>query len=215
MKFRVSRKGVFYCGEPKWHILTSQNWVTINLGDSLSPVQPKPLNQSSKRVWRPANGKILYQCQDGIMEIMTRILILNISAQFSLCGYSIFRCEIFSAHAVIFESIMYCHRAFICVKRKWQPDGKCHYKQFQAMCTQIISLYWHSLYNKGCFGFTTRVKQRRGPAVKCRTRDKDRGQVPGSIPCRCICSLCPWARHFTLHCLSRPKRKWVPVRADL
>ena len=57
--------------------------------------------------------------------------------------------------------------------------------------------------------------RRVGPAVECRTRDYDIGQVPGSIPCRCDCSLCPRARHFTLHCFSRPSRKWVPVRADL
>ena len=27
--------------------------------------------------------------------------------------------------------------------------------------------------------------------------------------------LCPWARHFTLHCFSRPRSKCVPARADL
>ena len=27
--------------------------------------------------------------------------------------------------------------------------------------------------------------------------------------CQCVCSLYPWDRHFTLHRLSRPRRKWV------
>ena len=32
---------------------------------------------------------------------------------------------------------------------------------------------------------------------------------------RCVCSLCAWARHFTLHHFSRSRCKWVPMRADL
>ena len=50
-----------------------------------------------------------------------------------------------------------------------------------------------------------------GTAVECRTRDSDHnlGQVPCSKPSRCVSSLCPWARHFTLHCWYRPWIQWV------
>ena len=35
------------------------------------------------------------------------------------------------------------------------------------------------------------------------------------IPCRCVCSLCPWPKHCMLQTFSRPRSEWVPVRTDL